>query len=81
MGLVAMAAHDDKISNNRRRLFKALSAAPVVATLRPGSAAASSAYQCAANIRKDLTLDPGPVAAGSMPDNFVYENLSYWVLT
>ena len=42
-----MAARDDKISNKRRRLFKALSAAPVVATLHPGSAlATSSAYQC-----------------------------------
>lgn len=44
---MAMAARDEKISNNRRRLFKALSAAPVVATLKPGSAlATSSAYQC-----------------------------------
>ena len=32
-----MAAQDDKISENRRRLFKALSAVPVVATLRPGT--------------------------------------------
>lgn len=45
-----MAAHDDKISTNRRRLFKALSAAPVVATLSPGEALAnSSAYQCLYN--------------------------------
>ena len=35
-----MAAHDEKISQNRRRLFKALSAAPVVATLSPGEALA-----------------------------------------
>ena len=34
-----MAAHDEKISQNRRKLFKALSAAPVVATLAPGQAA------------------------------------------
>ncbi len=47
-----MAAQDDKISENRRRLFKALSAAPVVATLRPGTLAAGSAYQCAAPLRE-----------------------------
>ena len=42
-----MAAQDDKISSNRRKLFKALSAAPVVLTLRPGSALANaSAHQC-----------------------------------
>lgn len=45
-----MAAHDDKISTNRRRLFKALSSVPVVMTLRPGSALANtSAYQCLAD--------------------------------
>ncbi len=45
-----MAAHDDQISKNRRRLFKALSAAPVVMTLRPGSALAQgSAFQCLEN--------------------------------
>jgi hypothetical protein len=49
-----MAAHDDKISNNRRRLFKALSAAPIVATLRPGEALANnSAYQCAMKLREE----------------------------
>jgi hypothetical protein len=48
--VVVMATQDEKISDNRRRLFKALSAAPVVATLRPGEAlATSSAIQCAAN--------------------------------
>ncbi len=42
-----MEARNDKISDKRRRLFKALSVAPVVATLRPGSAlATASAYQC-----------------------------------
>lgn len=44
---MAMAAHNEKVSNNRRRLFKALSSVPVVMTLRPGSALANqSAYQC-----------------------------------
>ena len=41
-----MAAHDEQISQRRRQLFKALSAAPVVATLAPSQAAAGSAYQC-----------------------------------
>jgi hypothetical protein len=42
-----MASQDDQISDKRRRLFKALSAAPVVATLRPGEALANtSAFQC-----------------------------------
>ncbi|MEZ5588005.1 MAG: hypothetical protein R3E46_13110 [Sedimenticolaceae bacterium] len=57
-----MAAHDDKISTNRRRLFKALSSVPVVMTLRPGSALAnSSAYQCLATARENVGFDPGPV--------------------
>ena len=80
-----MAAHDDKISTNRRRLFKALSAAPVVMTLRPGSAAATSAYQCLAKIRLDdvqPTLAPtdlGPVSAPVAP--FKYAGpLPYWVI-
>lgn len=47
---MTMSAPDDKISSNRRRLFKALSTAPVVMTLKPGAAlATSSAIQCAAN--------------------------------
>lgn len=51
-----MAAQDNKISGNRRRLFKALSAAPVVMTLRPGSALANaSAYQCVTKI-----VNPAP---------------------
>jgi hypothetical protein len=42
-----MATQDNQISDKRRRLFKALSAAPVVATLRPGQALANaSAFQC-----------------------------------
>jgi hypothetical protein len=45
-----MATQDNQISDKRRRLFKALSAAPVVATLRPGQALAnSSAFQCLSN--------------------------------
>lgn len=44
-----MASDNQPISDKRRRLFKALSAAPVVATLRPGEALARmSSYQCAA---------------------------------
>ena len=40
-----MSAHEEVVSQTRRRLFKALSAAPVVATLSPGSAVAGdSAY-------------------------------------
>jgi hypothetical protein len=42
-----MASQDDQISDKRRRLFKALSAAPVVATLRPGEALANASLrQC-----------------------------------
>lgn len=42
-----MSANDKNISNNRRKLFKALSTAPVVMTLKPGAALANaSAYQC-----------------------------------
>jgi hypothetical protein len=42
-----MSAPDDKISSNRRRLFKALSTAPVVMTLKPGAALANaSSMQC-----------------------------------
>ncbi len=53
-----MAAHDDKISDNRRRLFKALSAAPVVMTLRPGEALAGSnlAHITCANKQLDTNL-------------------------
>jgi len=45
-----MAAREGEISGKRRRLFKALTAAPAVMTLRPGSALANqSAYQCLQN--------------------------------
>jgi len=76
-----MAAHDDKISDNRRRLFKALSAAPVVMTLRPGSALANaSAYQCAANIPDPTTLSYGtetvPVCEGE--GCYAYQPRPYW---
>ena len=61
-----MAARDEKISNNRRRLFKALSAAPVVATLKPGSAlATSSAYQC---------LNSGHDISNWHPDDWTHVN-------
>jgi hypothetical protein len=51
-----MATQDNQISDKRRRLFKALSAAPVVATLSPGEALANaSSVQCAANIRNGTT--------------------------
>lgn len=47
-----MSAHEEKISNKRRKLFKALSAVPVVATFGPGEALANtSSIQCAAKIR------------------------------
>ncbi len=80
---MAMAAHDDNISNKRRRLFKALSAAPVVATLQPGSAFANaSAFQCTKNIRDNLTLHPGPVQPGSSQAGpFLYQYLTHWVFT
>ena len=78
-----MAAHDDKISTNRRRLFKALSAVPVVATLRPGIAAATSAYQC---VLKDLQDSPAlpyiaPCPPGGCPDEqsgFAYRRRYYF---
>jgi hypothetical protein len=56
-----------------------LSAAPVVATLRPGEALAnSSAFQCAAKIRDDLTLIP--VVDDPSTDGFVRRELFSWVL-
>lgn len=89
-----MAAHDDKISNNRRRLFKALSAVPVVATLRPGEALAnSSAFQCVAKVRAE-NFSPLPTSSGgvqsfgpfasadptdpSNPHNLVAEDVARW---
>lgn len=89
-----MAAQDDQISKNRRRLFKALSAVPVVATLRPGEALAnSSAFQCVAKVRAE-NFSPAPISAGgtqsfgpfdspdptdpSNPHNLVAEDVPRW---
>ncbi len=78
-----MAAHDDKIASNRRRLFKALAATPVVMTLRPGAALANaSAYQCLA---KDTVVDsiaPADTASLCGPDEdcFAYLLLDYWAV-
>lgn len=80
-----MAAHDDKISTNRRRLFKALSSVPVVMTLRPGSALANtSAYQCVT----DIAAKPDPVnlfhpntMPGACSDSdlcYAYQERKYW---
>ena len=80
-----MAAHDDKISDNRRRLFKALSAAPVVATLRPGSAvASSSAFQCL-NTTSPALPDNGfhetdPGCSSSDPTCFAYRAWPFYDL-
>lgn len=78
-----MGTQEDKISSNRRRLFKALSAAPVVATLSPGEALANhSAFQCVSNIRNPVhepNLDHrylGPV----VQHGFAYAALHYWLI-
>ena len=74
-----MAAHDDKISDNRRKLFKALSAAPVVMTLRPGAAlATASAYQCLANKDADVFIAAPANECTDEIDCFAYELLTYW---
>jgi hypothetical protein len=78
-----MAAHDEKISSNRRRLFKALSATPVVLTLRPGSALAnSSIVQCLADgFASDAgTQDfvPSGASCSQGDDCFAYAPLTYW---
>ena len=78
-----MAAHDEKISANRRRLFKALSATPVVLTLRPGSALAnSSIVQCLADgFASDAGTDDFIPTGGTCSQNddcFAYEELNYW---
>jgi len=75
-----MAAHDDKVSVNRRRLFKALSAAPVVVTLSPGSALAqSSAYQCLLNDPQIAEFRETGVECGTTDSNcFAYAELFYW---
>jgi hypothetical protein len=75
-----MSAREENVSQNRRRLFKALSSAPVVATLSPGSALAThSAYQCAAGLRNDQEVSPGPNASFVGP--FDQVQLMTWVLT
>lgn len=64
-----MAAHDETISQNRRKLFKALSAAPVVATLAPGQAAAQqSAFQCLLKIAGENPSDPQMLPPSLRPD-------------
>lgn len=76
-----MAAHEEKISGKRRKLFKALSAAPAVVTLSPGSALATdSAFQCALKIA-DSTTDPNLTQAGPVvTDGFVNTTLTYWAI-
>jgi len=79
--LVAMTAHDEKISKNRRRLFKALSTAPVVATLQPGSALAGSTMQCLANPTDPLNLSDVSACMVRDPDCWAYEpgGKQYWL--
>jgi hypothetical protein len=88
-----MADHDDKsVSEKRRRLFKALSAAPVVMTLRPGEALANaSSLQCAATARAlrlpeyiesdCLSLGDACEDLGSnryQVDGGLYRGITYW---
>lgn len=78
-----MAAHDDKISSNRRKLFKALSAAPVVMTLRPGAALANaSAYQCLNNPSTPADYLPNTSANTATcnigEECFAYQEKRYW---
>ena len=82
---MAMSVNDEKISANRRRLFKALSAAPMVFTLRPGSALAnSSMFQCladgfAADTGTNDFLPDGSICGQKDSDNcFAYKQLTYW---
>jgi hypothetical protein len=84
-----MSAPEDKISGNRRRLFKALSAAPVVAVLKPGAALANaSAFQCAAKLR----VAPPPNWIAGIPatavsvgdgiytiDGFFFRSATFWL--
>jgi hypothetical protein len=77
-----MAAPDNESRQNRRRVLKAISTAPVVATLHSGSAfATASAYQCIDNddpvIRAFLpSEDPGSTNA-----KYVYELHDWWEVT
>lgn len=85
---MTMSAPDDKISSNRRRLFKALSTAPVVMTLKPGAALANaSAFQCAARLRSSPPLDwyrEIPHGAVDLGDGiytvggFFFKKMRYW---
>jgi hypothetical protein len=80
-----MTSLDNQVSEKRRRLFKALSAAPVVATLRPGEALAnSSSFQCVQIVRErffDPEKDLGPFFESHDPvNNLVLEDQRrrYW---
>jgi hypothetical protein len=78
-----MSADDEnKISENRRRLFKALSTAPVVMTLRPGSALANaSAYQCLIEPPTPATpvyLDTPTFCVANEPNCVAYVARNYW---
>jgi hypothetical protein len=78
-----MGTQDDKISNNRRRLAKALSAAPVVATLSPGEALAThSSYQCIAKIREhthvSTFIDCNGSCADDIDPNEGYAYQQFW---
>jgi hypothetical protein len=79
-----MSADNDSTSTTRRRLFKALAAAPVVTTLKPGAALAnSSAFQCAQKIvgadePNLLASSYGPLAnLNSNSEGFLYVLLPY----
>lgn len=75
-----MAAHDEKISQNRRRLFKALSTAPVVATLSPGSALATgSVLQCLSDTAEPENFRTAvDLCAAGDPDCYAYRSVQYW---
>ena len=86
-----MAAHNENISHNRRRLFKALSTAPVVATLSPGEVLArESSYQCTTKEMPEATIkfhksDPGCMSIDNPAPGQIsgagchaYEQRSFW---
>lgn len=74
-----MAANEKQISQNRRRLFKALSAAPVVATLTPGSALANqSAFQCLSKIIPPVNFHPTDPGCNTGETCYVYQPVEYW---
>ncbi len=83
---MTMSAPDDKISSNRRRLFKALSTAPVVMTLKPGAALANaSSMQCllkeSGTVTQKFHLKPASAASCSPPGCFAYLEQVYWDLS